>query len=485
MNLKSKTFSAGRWTSASAVLRSVLQLLQISILARLLSPADFGVMAVAGSLLTLVNLFSDLGLSRAIIHFRTISVDDLASLFWLNLLAGLVLSIGFAASAPMLGDIFKLHGLTAVLLATSPVFVLSAFGQQFRALAEKDFRFSTLSIIEIVSAASGVVAAIGIALMGGGIYALVGAILVAASANSALAFWQLSKGYRPRWHLRPTEVRRFLQFGGYLIGENLLNTLISQSDIFVGGLFATPIALGFYSVPRDLSLRVGMVVNPIITRVGFPVMASLQTDSSALKSVYMQTLRMTASVNCPAYIALALFADEVVALLYGHQWKHAATYLRILALWGLINSIGNPVGSLLHAVGAVKRAFWWNAALLLVIPPLLWITTRDWGLPGLAAALVIIYLALMLPAWWILVYPYCGATVLEYLRQIVTPLILSTITGLSAWLITRDVPHGTLRLALGAIIGSVIYLGLSRAFNRLWFNAMWTLLHLPTHAKST
>lgn len=449
------------------------------VLARLLMPSDFGLMAVVASILAVLALFSDLGLSRAIIHFENISDDALASLYWLNLLMGVGLSLLFAACSPLLGSLFKLDGLTEVLLAASPIFVLSAVGQQFRVLAEKELRFSTLALIEIASAVLGLAIALLVAVRGGGVYALVAAVLTTATVNSALAWWRLSNGHRPRLHFSVAETSPFLRFGSYLVSEGFANAIRRQAEVLIAGLLVNPTALGLFSVPRDLSMRVGMAVNPVITRVGFPVMSRLQNDIPALNSVYLQTLRMTASVNFPIYVALALFADEIVALLYGPQWKGAAVYLRVLAAWGLLRSTGNPVGGLLHAVGAVKRAFLWNIVLLVIVPLLYLIAIRNWGLPGLAVGLVIVQIGLLIPSWHFLVRPCCGATVGEYLCQLSTPLLLSLVAGFAAWLATRGVPHGTLRLTLGAAVGGIIYIGLSDVFNQQWTGAMRQLIHLP------
>lgn len=479
MSLRLSTFSAGRWTATSALVRSGFQISQTVVLARLLAPADFGLMAVTASLLAVLSLFTDVGLSRAIIHFENISAPALSSLYWLNLLVGATLSISLAALAPILGNVFRLEGLATVLLVTSPVFLLSAAGQQFRALAEKEFRFSALAVNEITSTIVGFSVAVSVGLGGGGVFALVAATLATAATDSALAWWRLSANYRPKWHLRGGETRPFLRFGGYLVGESLINTLVRQSDVFIAGLNVSSSALGMYSLPRDLSMRVGMIVNPVITRVGFPVMARLQGDIGALKSVYLRTLNMTASVNFPVYVALALFADEAVALLYGPQWKGASVYLQVLAAWGLVRSTGNPVGSLLHATGAVKGAFFWNVLLLAILPPLYWVAAHGWGLRGLASSLVAVHVGLVLPGWFFLVRPACGAAIGEYLGQLATPLLLSLTAGSAAWLSTRGVPHGTLRLAAGCLIGGVSYVWLSWMFNRVWTDAMWTLLRLP------
>jgi O-antigen/teichoic acid export membrane protein len=453
--------------------------LQVIVLARLLSPADFGLMAITASLLVVLGLFTDIGLSRAVIHYETISEDALTSLFWLNLIAGAILSVLFAIAAPGLAALFRLDGLAPVLLATSPVFLLSAIGQQFRTLAEKEFRFSKLALNEITSGLLAFMISVTIALRGGGVYALVAAALTTAAVNSILAWLRLSSGHRPYWHFRFAETRRFLRFGGYLVGEGLLNTIIRQADVLVGGLNVSSAMLGIYSVPRDLSMRVGMTINPIITRVGFPVMSRLQGDTAALKSVYAQTLRMTASVNFPIYIAMSLFAEEIVALLYGPHWRGARIYLQLLAVWGLLRSTGNPVGSLLHAVGKVKLAFWWNAVLFALLPCTYWIVTHNGGLIALALTLIIVYTILIPASWYYLVRPCCNIGIKEYMAQLMVPLLLSLVAGMGAWLITRGIPHGTLRLALGGLIGGIIYLGLSRLFNQTWFDAMRTLFRIP------
>lgn len=476
MSDKKQVFSAGRWTMLSAIIRAVLQILQLTILARLLTPADFGLMAITGSILAIVVLFSDLGLSRAIIHFDHLTENTLSSLYWLNLLMGLVLSLLFAAAAPLLGFVFKLEGLTTLLLFISPCFLLMAFGQQYCALAEKKLNFIVISINEIIAAVCGFIAAVIIALNNGGVYALVAGLLVTISTNSLLAWLRLSKEYPLHWHLNIKETLPFLRYGTYIVGESLLNTIQRQADVFVASFFASPALLGLYSMPRDFCFRIGMTINPIITRIGFPLMSRHQQDVVALKSIYLQTLRMTSSLNFPLYILLSVFAKEIVLLLFGAQWKDAAIYMQLLAIWGALRSVGNPVGSLLHAVGAVKRAFWWNVSILIVLPVCYWLAAYCYGVAGLSLTLVLTHIVLLPLMWCFLVKPLCHVGFVEYLAQIAMPLILSVISGLVAWLVVIDLSHGILRLLVGGFAFGCCYLLLSRYFNRAWFDAVLLLL---------
>ena len=478
MTLKRHTFSAGRWTTVSALLRSGLQVLQMVILARLLAPADFGLMAIVVALLAVVGLLADFGVSRAIIYYDDITPSVLSSLYWLNVALAAAVAVTIAAAAPLISAFYHQPALLPVLLATTPVIVLTALGQQFCVLAEKNFRFATLVQNEVLSGLSGFVVCIASAFAGAGIYALVSGSLVAAAIGSLLAWWRLSGIHRPRWHFDFNETRDYLRIGSYLVGENAAATLVRQSDVFIGGLFVGPAALGLYSLPRDLSLRLAMAVNPAVTRIGFPVMSRLKNDITALKDVYLQTLRMTASINFPMYVALGVFASELVALLYGPRWMTATDLLRTLAVWGLVRSIGNPVGSLLYAVGRARRAFWWNLGQLVLLPLAYLVAARGWGTTGLAVALAVTQVALIVPAWWLLVRPCCGATLQEYFGQMTAPLAASVFAGGLAWGITRDLDHGTVRLTLGGITGGVAYLAMSYWLNRQWVETMATLLHL-------
>jgi O-antigen/teichoic acid export membrane protein len=478
VSLKKATFSASRWTAASTVLVAAVQILQTAVLARILLPAEFGLMAVATAAVAVLSLIVDLGLSQALIHYDDVPESHRSSIFWINMLLAFALMVALCVTAPGIARLYHSDALAPLLRWTSLVFPLSAAGQQLRALAAKALRFDALARIEIISALCACACAIAAALLHAGVYALAVAVLANAAIGSLLAWLLLPHEFRPGWHLRPGETRRYLHFGGYLVGESLANAFHRNADVFAGGLVVGANAIGVYSVPRDLSLRVATGINSIVTRVGFPVLAQVKHDRERLKSIYLQTLRMTASVNFPVYIAISVFANEIVALLYGPQWREAARYLQVLAVWGLVRSTGNPVGSLIYATGRTRRAFWWNISLLLLLPILYWIGAYGYGLPGLAVTVVCLQLLIVAPAWRLLVRPCCGATFAEYLAQFWAPLLCSFIAGVVEWLGAHNLPHGTLRLAVGGILGAIVYLALSWPLNRPWVDAMLELLHI-------
>lgn len=478
MSLKQETFSAGRWSTASTASVSMIQFFQLAILARLLEPSDFGLMAVSAAVLAVMTLLADLGLHHAVIHYNEMPVRHLSSLFWLNISISIALMLLMMGFAPVIGAAYGSDTLTSLLQWLGPTFPLLAVGQQMRALAAKDLRFERLALVEVAAAIFGCACAVAAALSGSGVYSLAIGVLVTAGAGSALAWVLLPKSYRPARHFVISEVRPYMRFGSYLVGERVANALRRDADVFACGLALAPASVGLYSVPRDLCLRIGMAVNSIIVRVGFPVMARVKTDPDRLRHIYLRALGMTASINFPAYVLIGLYAEDLVRLLFGDQWVEAAIYLKILAVWGLVRSTGNPVGSLLYATGRTKRAFWWNVLLLLTLPILYWLAVDGFGLLGLATAIAGIQLALVVPAWRFLVRPCCDATLVEYSSQLLIPLLMALGAGAAAFSATLALSGDLSRLAIGGLTFSAAYLGLSWLFNREWAMAMLALVDL-------
>ena len=475
MSLKKQSYSAVRWTTLSMVGKSGLQFLQVIILARLLAPSDFGLIAIVIAVISLAQIFSDMGVSTAIIHYQEISQEALSSLYWLNVLAGCVLMLVVMLLSPLVAYLYGYSELENVFMVTSIYFVIVAAGQQLRVVAEKELQFSKLARIELIAALMGFIVAVAWAMIWPGVYALVAGLLVTALTITVLSWIYLACDWRPMCRLYYADVRRFLGFGSYMMGNNIINVLNSQADVLIGGRYLSATELGVYSLPRDLSLRLAGTINPILTRVGFPVMAKVQGDKKKLKSVYLKTIRMASSVNFPLYIGMAVFAPEAVTVIFGDQWQESVPILRILAIWGLLRSTGNPIGSLLFALGKAALAFKWNLILTLIIIPSLWYGA-SYGAHGIAYTMLFLSLIFLVPGWFILVRPVCGAGFFEYFEQMLIPLVVSAISVLFGYLSVFNMENHLMRLIVATVASCLMYIFLSKWINRSWYMAMKQLL---------
>ena len=475
MTIKAEAFSAVRWTTAVTVGRVVLQTLQLVVLARLISPQDFGLMAMILTVTAFVQLFADLGVSNAIIHAREISREVLSTLYWLNLLLGALLSGTVWLASPAVAAFYGEPALAAPLALSGLSFLLLAAGQQCKVLAEKRLAFRRIAMVEMTAALASTVAAIVVAYHGFGVYALVVSVLVLTGGNSLL-YWLFARGsWLPGFHLRFSDAWPHIRSGLYLLGTSLANTATLQADVIIVGRLLGGATLGLYNLPRELVIKIMFATNLIVTRVGTPLIAKAQDDLDLLKRVYLSTIRMTSSVNFPIYGAIAAYRHELVHVVFGPAWAASADLLGIMAVWGMFRALGNPIGSLLYGTGRSRLALAQSLAVTFLIVPAIFLG-GIWGSHGVATALAIFYAAFAFGVWRFVVGPITGAGLLEYSEQWATPLLVTLMACLVSLAASQAVSSDLWRLAAGLPAGGLAYLGISWLINRKWCLAMWGLI---------
>ena len=475
MSLRDRTFSAVRWTTVAAVARVLLQTAQVAVLARLLSPSDYGLMAMVGVVLSFAGLFADLGVNSAFVQRQDVTEKQRSSLFWLNVCVSTALSAVVVAISPLAARFFQDPRLTPLIMLSSVTFVVSALGQQVVMSAEKTLNFRPVVLVQTAAALLGFGAALIAALAGLGVYSLVLSGIISSLTGTVLAWWFIAGGWRPLLRLRADDVWPFLGFGTATVANNIVNQINMTVDLFLGSRLLSAAQLGLYSVPRNLTLQIQFVVNPVVTRVGFPLIAEVQDDIARVRSIYLKTLNMTASTTAPLYVGIAAFAPEVVTILLGPKWTASAALLRVLALWGFLRSTGNPVGSLLLGMGRADLSLKWNLGMLCVIPPALWIGSQ-YGPAGLAWTLLTIAVALYVPGWLILVRPLCRAGLVEYSVAALRPLLMAAASVAPAYLVAWHLDSPLLSLGVGVLVAGPLYLAISLLGNSQLLAAMLELL---------
>ena len=477
MTMKKQAFSAVRWTTAVTIGRVMLQTVQLIVLARLISPQDFGLMAMILTVTAFIQLFADLGVSNSIIQAREISREVLSTLYWLNVVVGALLSGAIWAASPSIAYFYGEPDLATPLALAGLSFLLLAIGQQIKVLAEKRLAFRPVAIVEMIAAFASTTAAVVAAYQGAGVYSLVIGVLVLAGGNSLLYWLFVRDGWWPGLQLRFSEARPHLHAGIYLLGTSLANTLTLQADVILVGRLLGSTALGFYTVPRELCLKIMFATNPIVTRVGTPLIAQAQGDQGLLRRVYLSTIRMTSSVNFPIYGAIAAYRHEVTEVVFGPAWSASADLLGLMAVWGMFRALGNPVGSLLYGTGRARLALVQSVAVtLLIIPSVL--VGSHWGHLGVATALTLFYVAFAFAVWWFVVEPITKAGIWTYTEQWATPLLVTLLACVISLACVHTLSATLPRLIVGLAIGGVAYLGFSWLINRKWCLAMWGLVGL-------
>ena len=370
MSLKYQALNGIKWTTLSTVVQTVVQLVMLAILARLLTPGDFGLMAIMMVVIGFSEAFMDMGISNAIIHRQDITHDQLSTLYWLNIGSGICLFLIIAALSPLIALFYGDPRITEPLLVLSLVFIIVGVGNQFRILCQKEMQFNRMARVEIIASLCSLMVAVFSAMAGVGVYALVFAMLAQSSVSSFMfLIMGLREHHRPELIFKYKDIKCFWTFGLYQMGEKSINYISSNADKLIIGKLLGMQAVGFYNMAWQLIIFPVSKINPILNKVAFPVYAKVQNDAVALNRYYSLNVKALSLVTVPLLAFLSFFAADVVLVFFGPGWETTATLVTILAFVGILKALGNPGGAIILAKGRADVGFWWNVgwAVLVIV----------------------------------------------------------------------------------------------------------------------
>jgi len=428
LSLKQKAITGVKWTTLSAIVNAILQLLQLSILARYLSASDFGLVAILMVIISLGQVFVDFGLSQAIIHKKQITSTQLSTLYWLNILLSLFVVGVIVLVSPLISNFYHEISLNKYIIIVSVSLIIQAFGQQYRALFQKELQFNLLAKIDIGAALISFFVSILMAINGFGILALIYPVIIMAFIKTIFLVFKGIKIHKPQMILNIQEAKPLLSFGAYTVGDGFINTISSQVDVIIIGKLLGTEVLGAYNIIKEYILKPSQLINPILTKVAFPTMSKVNHDIGQVKTIYLKLINYTASINFPIYVLNFLLSHEIIYILLGKQWLQYENLFQILAVWALMRSIGNPVGTLLLSTGKVQYGLYWNTGMLVYMPIMVYISSF-WGIDGIAWGNVISILILFIPGWYFLIYKLCNAKLSEYVKSFIMPLVIVLFIG--------------------------------------------------------
>jgi O-antigen/teichoic acid export membrane protein len=363
-DLKERTIRGGFAKLCAQVVNFFLRVGPLIVLARFLDPKDFGLVGMVMAVVGVLNLFKDFGLSTVTVQRATLTDQQTSMLFWLNLLVGGTLALLSLASAPILMAFYQEPRLFWVTAILSVSFLFNAAGVQHAALLQREMRFAALAVIEILSYFTSSIVGIGMAFSGLGYWALVGSLLVFPAAQSAGAW--LMADWVPGAPSRAVGMRSMMRFGGTVTFNGLIVYIAYNLDKVLLGRFWGAEALGLYGRAYQLINLPTENLNAAVGGVVFSALSRVQHDQYLLRSYFLKGYTIVLTLSLPITVACALFADDLIFLLLGPKWQHAAVIFRLMSPTVLTFALINPFGWLLYSVGREGRSL----GIALVIAPL-------------------------------------------------------------------------------------------------------------------
>ncbi|WP_300027156.1 MOP flippase family protein [uncultured Maribacter sp.] len=418
--IKKSVVSGIKWTSLGTIIIAVVAILKLSILARFLDKADFGLMALVTFVMGFMNLFNDMGLTSAILHKQNITDKQYASLYWLNIGFSIILYILLCGLTPLVSLFYEESQLNILIPLLGLNLLISAIGRIFKTIESKHLKFKAITIFEIIAAVISLCFAIYLAINDYGVYTLVYSALLQYSLQNLMYFIYGLKKYGLLLHFNYKETEPFLKIGIYQVGGQVVNYFNRDLDILIIGKFFSQDILGGYSLAKQLVSRPAQIINPILSKVASPALAKFQNKKEELKKNYLRLVSIVAKVNILVYSITILAAKYIVQIFYGNDFESLTSLVQILSIYMIFRAIGNPIGSLIVATGKTSLEFYWNCLTLLILPIFIY-SGSNLGINEVAWALSMAMLLLFYPSWKLLVHKMTGATFKEYLWAIVKP----------------------------------------------------------------
>ncbi|MDZ4722477.1 MAG: MOP flippase family protein [candidate division Zixibacteria bacterium] len=382
--LKSKEiFSGLRWTGAGQVTTEGVRMLVSIVLANLLSPGDFGLLSMASVATSFIMIFQYLGTSAVIIRQKMLSRALVNSLFILNVLFSLVLSLGLIFAAPLLASIYGEPTLIPIIQVMGLSFVITVAGTIPGSLLNRDMRFDLVAQAAFIGALVQGVIAIVMAYMGYEVWALVISNVISTAATSVF-MWKVS-GWQPNFTFTWSEVKQVAAFCLNMTGFHLIEYFSRDSDKFIIGKWLGEASLGYYTMAYRFCLYPPMSISPIINRVLFPTFSRVQDDNQQAQNIFLRAVGGIAFITLPMIVGLMVIATPFVHVVLGEKWLPAVSIIIWLSPVGIFNAIVTPATYVILSKGRTSWLFKFS-----IVSGIATITALaiglQWGIIGISIA---------------------------------------------------------------------------------------------------
>lgn len=373
-------------TASGQLGRILLQLVSVVILARLLSPNDYGLFAMVMSIAGIAEVFRDFGLSQAMIQAKHVSRAQRDSLFWINSGIGLILTLIVFVGSWGIAAFYNHPELTGLAQGASLVFFINGLSTQYRASLSRSLQFRALALIDLSSALFSVVVAVSMGFMAYGAWALVGQLL--AQATVFLLFAAVASKWIPRLPNRSTPVRGFIRFGRNMVATQIIGYIGANADRVIIGSFLGAAPLGLYTRPYQLVMNIANQLRSPITNVAIPVLSRLQ-ETPRRYWEFTRIGQTALGYSIVAAFGLAVGAAKpLTLLLLGPQWLESAPVMSLLSAAAALQTLAY-FGYWVYVSKGITAALFKYNTLSVAIKIVCLLIGVHWGVVGVAAGYLI------------------------------------------------------------------------------------------------
>jgi lipopolysaccharide exporter len=453
------------WNIATFALSKGSILISTVVLARLLPPSDFGLLALGLMVILYLDVIGDLGVGAAVIYRQQPGSRDASTAVLVSALTAAPLAGLVVLAAPGLAALFDEPRLTDVVRVLAIAFFVGALGVVQKRTLERDLDFRRRLVPELAGALVKGGASVGLALAGAGVWSLVWGQVLGVTTTTVL-YWLLST-WRFHWAWDRRTAVQLLRYG---LPVSLLGLLAGANrtvDVAVIGRRLDAEQLGYYTIAFRLPELLVLYLCYLLSQALFPAYARARCDPEQLRAGFLSTLRLVALVTVPVSLGLAVVAADVVPLLFGDRWGPSVPVLRVLAVYALVYALAFNVGDVYKATGRPGVLNVFAVGRLAVAVPLLWLLAPS-GVVAVAAGLVVVELLLAVVQLVVgsrLLQVRLGRMLAQYLPPLAGGAALVAVTvGLRA--VMPDQMPAALRLAVLVAAGAVAYVGLLSVVSR-------------------
>lgn len=473
-SLKRQVLDGVLWLTLVKVFGQVISWTITVYVIRILSPNDYGLMAMAGVYIGFIILFNEVGLSAAIVQKKDLSQEDRSNIFWAVLFINLTLYAFCFFSAPLVAAFYNEPRAADLIQVLSIAFIIRSLGLVSNQMLTREMLFNRQSQTELIGNATGAVATLGLAMEGFGVWSLVYGNIITEIVGNLLVF--LFYPWKPEFSFSFSKVKNLIQFGSKVAGARLFWYLSTNMDLLIAGKILGKTQLGYYSIAAQLAVIPLEKMVSTISRVAFPAFSTVQDDPALLRRYYLKIVNVVAFASFPVCWGIFLVADSVVPLFLSDKWLPAILPLQILCTvtaFRAIHMMNAPLEIAVGRPGVTMR----NFVIISSVLALSFFVGSTYGLEGLAYSWLVYPVIFLITTS--ITLKLIGLSLATYFKELRHPFLgtgfmVLTVLLLQKWVLIN---FGLAAHAVGSVaFGVISYFSYYVLFNREMFSEARNLL---------